>query len=69
MATRDGNAQFNRQWRFCKTATGGEVVQKELNDLEADDAAALVAEMRVVARRGLRDGGARHLRGGKTDPA
>lgn len=57
------NPQFHRQWRFYKTATGGEVVQKELDDLEADDAASLVAEMRVVARCGLRDGGARHLRG------
>lgn len=54
---------FRRHWRFYRTATGGEVVSKELDALRADAAAALVAEMRVVARLGLKDGGARHLRG------
>ncbi|MCC7073185.1 MAG: type II toxin-antitoxin system RelE/ParE family toxin [Deltaproteobacteria bacterium] len=54
---------FRRHWRFYRTATGGEVVSKELDALRADAAAALVAEMRVVARLGLKDSGARHLRG------
>ena len=34
-----------------------------MNALESDQAATLVAEMRVIARRGLHEGGARHLRG------
>lgn len=52
-----------RRWRFYKTATGGEVVRKELDALDADDAAELLAEMKCVARDGLLDGGARHLHG------
>ncbi len=54
---------FKRQWRFYKTAAGGEVVAKALDALGENDAAALLAEMRVVAKEGLKDGGARHLRG------
>ncbi|OGQ10209.1 MAG: hypothetical protein A2138_08620 [Deltaproteobacteria bacterium RBG_16_71_12] len=52
-----------RRWRFYTSPTGGEVVWGELDALGADAAAALLAEMRVVARHGLKDGGARHLRG------
>lgn len=36
---------------------------KALDALGENDAAALLAEMRVVAKEGLKDGGARHLRG------
>lgn len=57
------SAPSRRRWRFYKSSVGGEVVWKELDLLSADDAAALLAEMRVVARHGLKDGGARHLRG------
>ena len=54
---------FRRHWRFYRTADGAEVVRRELDALDPDQAAALIAELRVVARHGLRDGGARHLRG------
>lgn len=54
---------FRRQWRFFTTPTGAEVVRRELDALEAQQAAALVGEMRVIARTGLHEGGARHLRG------
>ena len=54
---------FRRHWRFYRTEGGAETVGRELDALEADHAAALIAEMRIIARSGLRDGGARHLRG------
>lgn len=54
--------KFHRQWRFYTTAAGGAVVKKEFDDLSADDAAALRAEMKLVSNHGLKDGGARHLR-------
>ena len=52
-----------RRWRFYTTETGGDVVRKELDALEADDAAELLAEMKCVARDGFLEGGARHLHG------
>lgn len=52
-----------RQWRFYTTSIGAAIVRRELDALEGEQAAALVAEMRVIARRGLHEGGARHLRG------
>ena len=54
---------YRRQWRFFTTSTGADVVRRELDALEAQQAAALVGEMRVIARTGLHEGGARHLRG------
>lgn len=56
-------ASFRRQWRLFRTSAGSDVVNREMNALESDQAAMLVAEMRVIARRGLHEGGARHLRG------
>jgi len=54
---------YRRQWRFFTTSTGADVVRRELDALDAGPAAALIAEMRVIARLGLHEGGARHLRG------
>ena len=53
---------YRRQWRFFTTSTGADIVQRELDALGAQQAAALVGEMRVIARLGLHEGGARHLR-------
>ena len=55
-------SSYRRRWRLYRTATGARVVEKELDALSADDAADIVAEMKLVAQLGLRDGGARHLR-------
>jgi hypothetical protein len=54
---------FRRHWRFYRTEGGADAVRRELDALDAEHAAALIAEMRIIARSGFRDGGARHLRG------
>ena len=53
---------MRRRWRFYESSNGSPITRRELARLSEDAAAALAAEMRVVARLGLRDGGARHLR-------
>ncbi len=53
--------RFKRQWRLYRTAAGRSPVREFLDELTDADAAEVVAEMRVVAREGLR--AARHLRG------
>jgi hypothetical protein len=35
--------KFHRQWRYYRTQTGGQVARKELDALETDGAAALLA--------------------------
>jgi phage-related protein len=54
--------KHSRQWRLYKTATDNPVVKRELDALDAEDAAELLGEMKAVARLDLRDGGARHLK-------
>jgi len=53
--------KHRRQWRFYETAAGNRPVKKFLDDLEAADAAEIVAGMLDVKERGLE--AARHLRG------
>ena len=53
---------MRRRWRFYESSNGTPITRRELARLSEDAAAALAAEMRIVARLGLRDGGARHLR-------
>jgi phage-related protein len=53
--------KYRRQWRFYETEAGNKPVKKFLDDLEATDAAEIVASMNDVRERGLE--AARHLRG------
>ena len=50
-----------RRWRFYETRAGKKPVREFLDSLSDVDAAAVLTEMRAVARRGLEE--ARHLRG------
>jgi len=53
--------KHRRQWRFYKTEKGNCPVRKFLDGLTDDDAAEIVAEMKLVEAEGLKE--ARHLDG------
>lgn len=55
------NGEPRRRWRFYETRAGRRPVRDFLESLSDIDAAAVLEEMRSVARHGLRE--ARHLRG------
>ena len=56
--------EIKRRWRDYRTAGGGRAVKKFPMSLRDADRAAIADEMKLVREKGLREGNARHLRGG-----
>lgn len=55
--------EIKRRWRDYQTPSGGRPVKKFLMLLPEEHRAAIADAMKEVRDKGLREGGARHLRG------